>query len=157
MRTLISPKLFLSSIFQLKKTKAEGIFPASKNDASLTKDSALAASLNEGVRVTHEVGVFDDYLDVIEALEELELAGLNLSKINLIAGDGWRCHWLSDLNICDRFNQELFESNRTTQDFFQQLFEQGKYLLLLRGTQNELNFARQIIDRCQVPSEIWYF
>ena len=141
MRTLINPRSLLLSIVQPKETQVERVFPANKNDANLT----------------HEVGVFDDYPDLIEALEELELAGLDLSKIKLIAGDGWRCHWLGDLNICDRFDEKLFACDRTIQEFFQQLFEQGKYLLLVTGTENELNFAHQIIDRCQVCSEVWYF
>ena len=141
MRTLINPRWFLASIIQPKETTVERVFPADKNDANLT----------------HEVGVFSDYPDVIQALEELELAGLNLSKIKLIANDGWRCHWLGDLNICDRFDEKLFVCDRTIQDFFQQLFEQGKYLLLVTGTESELNFARQIIARCQVCSEVWYF
>lgn len=139
MKTLVNPKLFLSSIVQPKKTKAEPIFPANINDTNLT----------------HKVEVFSDYPDVVKAIEELELAGLNLGEIKLIAIDGWRCHWLYDLIICDRFDKDLFDSDKATQDFFQQLFEQGKYLLLITGT--ELNFARQIIDRCQVPSEVWYF
>ena len=139
MKTVVNPRSFLSLAVQ-PKTKVERI-PSNKNDANLT----------------HQVEVFSDYLDVIEALEELELAGLNLGKIKLIASDGWRCHWLCDLIIGDRFNEKLFACDRTTRYFFQQLFEQGKYLLLLTGTEPELNLARQIIARCQVSSEVWYF
>ena len=141
MKTTINPVSFLLSIVQPKETQIERVFPASKNTHNLT----------------HEVGVFDEYLDVREVLEELELAGLNLSQIKLIAGDGWRCHWLGDLNICDCFDEKLFTCDRAIQDFFQELFEQGKYLLLVTGTENELNFYRQIIERCQVCSQVWFF
>ena len=143
MRTVAHLRSFLSSIAQPKLTK--------------NNELNLVPAYNHNANLTHEVRVFDDYPDVREALEELELAGLDLGKIKLIAGDAWRCHWLGDLIICDRFDGKLFESDRNTQDFFRQLFEQGKYLLLLTGTQNELNFAHQIIDCCQVCSEVWYF
>jgi len=139
--TLINLKFLAGTISTVKPKESENIFPENKIDANST----------------HEVGVFSEYLDAINVLEELELAGLNLSRVKLIASDGWRCHWLSDLAICDRFEDKLFDCDRTAHDFFRQLFEQGKYLLVFTGTQPELSFINAIIDPHHGRLGVWYF
>ena len=142
MRTIINPKIFLPNLAKHKATKIDNILlPKDVNDAHLT----------------HEVGTFSDYFDARDVLEELELAGLPLSKVTLIACDGWRCHWLGDLAICDRFEEKLFDGDRLAQDFFRQLFEQGQYLLLFKGTEQDLNLISTIINRHRDCSQVWYF
>ena len=142
MKTIINPKIFLPNVAKHKATKIDNVLlPKDRNDAHLT----------------HEVGTFSDYFDARDVLEELELAGLSLSKVTLISYDGWRCHWLEDLAICDRFEEKLFDCDRSAQDFFRQLFEQGQYLLLFAGTEQDLNFVSTIIKHHQDCSQVWYF
>jgi hypothetical protein len=44
-----------------------------------------------------------------------------------------------------------------SQGFFQRLFQKGKYLLLVIGTQNDVNFAGTIMGHRRGHSEIWHF
>lgn len=106
--------------------------------------------------LTHEVGVFSHHRDVRVAVEELQEAGFSLSEITLIARR-WRSDWLRNLNIYNSFDEESFGSNEAAQNFFQKLFQRGKYLLLLTGKENEMNAAGAIMGRRQAHAKVWQF
>ena len=141
MKTLINPRTLLSNIIKTKKEKSSNYLFPNKNN------------LNS----SYKVGVFSHYRDAKVALEELEEAGFPLGRITLIARDCWRYRWLPDLIIGDRFEDESFGSNQIARHFFQRLFKQGKYLLLVTGKENDVNSACVIMGRRKGHSEVWYF
>lgn len=106
--------------------------------------------------LTHEVAVFNHYRDVKVAVEDLQEAGFPLSEITLIARR-WRSDWLRNLTIYNSLDETSFSLDEAAQNFFQKLFQRGKYLLLLTGRENEMNAAGVIMGRRQAHVKVWQF
>ena len=102
------------------------------------------------------VGVFSHHRDVKVALEELTEAGFSTNLITLIARNCQRHSWLPKLNTKNCFNDETFSFNRPAREFFQRLFQRGKYLLLITGDEQDLSYASSIIGRRRGHSEVWH-
>lgn len=134
-------KLLLASIIKPEATEIASVLYPNKNE----------------IKFTNEIGLCNYRQSLIEVLDELELAGLNQSKVKLITGDDKCCYWVGDLNLCDCFDDRVFSGDGFVRDFFQQSFDRGKYLLLIRGTADDLAYACQIINSCPFSANIWYF
>ena len=133
-------KLLLASIIKPKAAKVDRAIDLSKNNDNFT----------------NEISLYDYRQNLIEVLDELELVGLNTDKIKLIAGDNKCCYWFGDLNVSNCFDKNNFLYDEVV-DFSQQLFNRGNYLLLINGTEDELDIAYQIIHGCELSTNIWYF
>ena len=158
MKSSIYPKELFSNITKAKVRDSHNL--------THTKDS--------DVKPAHEVGVFASHRDVLVAIEELLEAGFSLDGIALVARQARRNFagvrpvefteqeakhhdWQEDFTIYDNFNVELFGSNEIDRYFFLRLFERGKYLLLVTGTEQDLKSIGAIIGRRRGHGEVWYF
>jgi len=102
------------------------------------------------------IGMFSHHRDVKVALEELHEAGFPDSLITLVTSNRRYKAWFSELNIKNHSDWQLFESNHGVQNFFQRLFNRGKYLLLVKGDEVELNSVGSIMFRRHGHGEIWH-
>ena len=121
---------------------------------TLTSDRWLTRNKTDS-DLSRIVGVFSHHRDVKVALEELTEAGFSTNLVTLIARNCQRHSWLSKVNTRDYFNDD-FSFNRATNDFFQRLFQRGKYLLLIAGDEPDLSYASSIIGRRRGHSKVWY-
>ena len=141
MKSLIHPKELLSNITKAKVQNSHNLTPSKNCD----------------IQPAHEVGVFASHRDVLVAIEELLEAGFSLEGIALVARQAKHHDWQEDFTIYDNFDEELFGSNEIDRYFFLRLFERGKYLLLVTGTEQDLKSIGAIIGRRRGHGEVWYF
>ena len=139
MKTLIRPGALLSNMVKTKVARNNDMHPTQKD------------------KYVREVGVFASHRDVLVAIEELLEAGFSLDGIALVARQAKHHDWQEDFTIYDNFNVELFGSNEIDRYFFLRLFERGKYLLLVTGTEQDLKSIGAIIGRRRGHGEVWYF
>ena len=164
MKTLIRPGALLSNMVKTKVARNNDMHPTQKD------------------KYVREVGVFASHRDVLVAIEELLEAGFSLDGIALVARQARRNFagvrpvvlkdtpsdkfteqeakhhdWQEDFTIYDNFNVELFGLNEIDRYFFLRLFERGKYLLLVTGTEQDLKSIGAIIGRRRGHGEVWYF
>lgn len=104
----------------------------------------------------HVIGVFSHHRDVKVVLEELREAGFPNSLITLVTSNHQYNSWFSELNIAKDLNWQFFDSNRGIRNFFQRLFQQGKYFLLVQGNEVDLNSASSIMGRRHGHGEVWH-
>jgi hypothetical protein len=101
------------------------------------------------------VGIFFHHRDVKVVLEELKEIGFPLSKISLIARHSKKHNWSSGLQICDRFNAKILELPEALRYLLHHYFNRGKYLVLVSGTNADIQVARNILSRRPKHSEVW--
>ena len=111
---------------------------------------------NESSDSTRIVGVFSHHRDVKVALEELTEAGFPTSSITLIARNCQRHSWLPKVDTNSYFDEETFNFNRSAREFFQRLFQRGKYLLSIAGDESDVIYAGKIIGRRRGHSAVWH-
>ena len=111
---------------------------------------------NTDAGINSEVGVFASHRDVRVAIEELLEAGFNRDRITLVANYVRHHKWLDGLTTYDSFPEEFFGANDIDWHFFQRLFKQGKYILLVAGEDNDLQLAGTIMGRRQGHAKVWY-
>nr|ADN15739.1 hypothetical protein Cyan7822_3805 [Gloeothece verrucosa PCC 7822] len=102
------------------------------------------------------VGVFFHHRDVRVALEDLTNAGFPLNSLTLMARNIERHNWLSQLNIFSHFEPEIFSFSRECEQFFQKFFCRGKYILVVEGTEEMVDFAAKVFARRRDHSKVWY-
>ncbi|WP_052055586.1 hypothetical protein [Myxosarcina sp. GI1] len=102
------------------------------------------------------VGVFLHHRDAKVALQDLQDAGFPLKWITLISQNCWQYSWLKGLRTCDRFNKHFFNSSDKSWQFFQRLFQRGKYLIAIEAPSNSLRCAEAILSRRRGHGEVWH-
>lgn len=128
----------------------------------LDSHTSLSSTLESGKieksdqNATHLVGVFSHHRDVKVALEELRDEGFPTNLVTLIARNCQRYSWLPEVTTIGYFNQEVFSFNQVAQNFFQRLFRRGKYLVLVRVNEQDVNSAGSIMGRRRGHAEIWH-
>ena len=126
------------------------------NDVEIIHNSNLSLTKNTNASINSQVGVFASHRDVKVAIEELLEAGFSCDRMTLVARHIGHHHWLDNLTTYDSFSEELFGKNDIDRHFFQRLFQQGKYLLLVSGENSDLKLAETIMGRRRGHAEVWY-
>ena len=126
------------------------------NDVEVIHNSNSSVTKNTNASINSEVGAFASHRDVRVAIEELLEAGFNCDRITLVARHVEYHNWLDNLTTYDSFPEDLFGKNDIERHFFQRLFQQGKYLLLVSGENNDLKLAGTIMGRRRGHAEVWY-
>ena len=126
------------------------------NDAEAIALSGNRLARNTNADINSEVGVFASHRDVRVAIEELLEAGFNRDRITIVANHVEHHNWLDGLTTYDSFPEEFFGANDIDWHFFQRLFKQGKYILLVAGEDNDLQLAGTIMGRRRGHGEVWY-
>ena len=131
-----------------------------QTEALLSNDAEAIAlgniTRNTDADINSEVGVFASHRDVRVAIEELLEAGFNRDRITIVASHVGHYNWLDGLTIYDSFPEEFFGANDIDWHFFQRLFKQGKYILLVAGEDNDLQLAGTIMGRRKGHAKVWY-
>ncbi|OKH26065.1 hypothetical protein NIES593_03025 [Hydrococcus rivularis NIES-593] len=100
------------------------------------------------------VGVFLHHRDAKVALEELRKVGFPMSWIALVARQGKRYDWMPGLTVCDRFDEDEF--SEAGWQFFQKYYKRGRYLIIIKGTEDAISYAEAILSRRRGRSEVWH-
>lgn len=103
------------------------------------------------------VAVFSHHRDVKVALEELDDSGFSRDSLTLVARQAKRCIGCSELITNSNFDDCRFSLNLEVQKFFSRLFKKGKYLLLVNGSEHDVDAACKIISRRRNHAEVWHF
>jgi hypothetical protein len=103
------------------------------------------------------VGVFFHHRDVKVALEDLTEIGFPVNKISLIARDCKRYNWNDNLQICDRFDNNLLKLPEALINLLQSYFNRGKYLTIVSGTKADVEIASAVLNRRPKHAKVWHF
>lgn len=117
----------------------------------------LALVQNNRCYETRAVVVFSHHRDLKVALDELHDAGFSDDWLTLMARDVQRCSWYAELMTKNYFDAEKFDFSQVVQDFFFQLFQRGKYLVLISGNEPDVDAASKIMSRRQNHAKVWQF
>ena len=101
------------------------------------------------------VVVFAHHRDVKVALDELDSAGFSHDNLTLIARQAKRCVGYSEIITHDWFDRQQFDYDRISQELFLRLFNRGKYLVLVNGSQADVNAATKIMSRRRDRAKVW--
>ena len=102
------------------------------------------------------VAVFSHHRDVKVALDDLECSGFSHDSLTLIGRQARRCVDYSELVISSSFDDYGFSLSPAIKKFLR-LFKRGKYLLLVNGSEHDVNAASKIISRRRNRAEVWRF
>lgn len=119
--------------------------------------SLLSVQNNSKYQATNAVVLFSHHRDVKVALGELSDAGFSSDNLTLIARHARRYSWNPELIVNSYFDVAKFGFNQVALEFFRQLFQKGKYLVLITGSKQDVSVASKIMSRRQDHSEAWYF
>lgn len=111
---------------------------------------------NNSCNQTRAVVVFSHHRDLKVALDELYHAGFSNDWITLITRNTKHCSWCSEL-IANNYFEAKFNCGQVAQKFFWRLFQRGKYLVLLSGSDLDVNAASKIMSRRQNHAKVWRF
>jgi len=103
------------------------------------------------------VVVFAHHRDVKVALDELNYAGFSYDSLTLIARQAQRCLDDSGLITNSYFDPQKFDFNQVSQKFFLRLFKRGKYLVLVKASEHDVNAASKIMSCRRDRAEVWRF
>lgn len=111
---------------------------------------------NNSCNQTRAVVVFSHHRDLKVALDELHHAGFSNDWITLITRNTKHCSWCSEL-IANNYFEAKFNCSQVAQKFFRRLFQRGKYLILLSGSDPDVDAASKIMSRRQNHVKVWRF
>ena len=106
---------------------------------------------------TYAVVAFSHHRDVKVALDDLRHTGFSSDYIVLVARNIQRHSWCSKLITNSYFDAEKFDFGKAAQEFFSQLFSNGKYLVLISGKEHDVNYAAKVMGRRQKRAKVWCF
>jgi hypothetical protein len=127
-----------------------------ENRSQAVSDNSRLIQKNDG-NLTNAVIVFSHYRDVRVALDDFRDAGMICDRLILMARNAGRYSWHRQLTIYNYFDVEEFNRSQADRDFFWQLFQKGKYLLLISGTEYDVDSATRIVARRRGHAEVWHF
>lgn len=111
---------------------------------------------NDG-NLANAVVVFSHHRDVRVALDDFRNAGLISDRLILMARNAGRYSWHRELTAYNYFDVEEFNCSQADRDFFSRLFQRRKYLLLISGTEYDVDSASRIVARRRGHAEVWHF
>ena len=127
-----------------------------ENKSAAVSHNSRSTQNRNNANVAHAVIVFSHHRDVRVALDDFRDVGLISDRL-LMARKAERYSWRDRLTAYNYFDVEEFDCSQADRDFFWQLFKKGKYLLLISGNRDDLNFASRIVARRRGHAEVWCF
>lgn len=118
-----------------------GIFNSSTNDTD---------DVNNVVSHKHALGYFAHLQDAEVAINDLRNSGFPLRQISLIYKDNLRQDAFAGINVSDRLDFDRFNLGDSDTVFYHERFHQGDYIVVISGTEDEINRAASILHRHRI-------
>ncbi|MEH1909778.1 general stress protein [Nostoc sp.] len=121
----------------------------------LTTTSATAIPNKSGILTKHAVSYFNHIDNVEAAINDMYAAGLPVNQISLICKDFSQFKGSTGVNLNERFDAMRLGIVDEWARFYNEQIDQGKYILIISGTDNELDHASSIlsnygVQECQI-------
>ena len=114
----------------------------------LTSTIPSADVTNGGFGVTkHAIGYFQNRNDAEEAINDLLDAGFPLNQISLVHRDSSQRGPIRGVTVSDRFDAMRLGLPDARARFYDERVTQGHYLVIISGTEDEINRAAAILSR----------
>ena len=137
--------------------RPRALFAGTTTFKETTNRNFLSVKSCANCNYTYAVVVFSHHRDVKVALDELDCAGFSHDCLTLVARHAQRR--LGDLKLASNsfFDAQKFDFNQVAQEFFFRLFQKGKYLVLIQGSNKDVRSASKIVARRRDHAEVWLF
>jgi len=99
-----------------------------------------------GVR-KHAVGYFSNLNNAESAINDLRKAGFPLSQISLVHQNPSRRDAFAGVDLRDRFDENRWRLPGDRHRFYNDIIHQGQYVIIVDGTDDEINHAAAILNR----------
>ncbi|GAX44135.1 signal transduction histidine kinase LytS [Tolypothrix sp. NIES-4075] len=99
-----------------------------------------------GVR-KHAVGYFSNLNNAESAINDLRRAGFPLSQITLLHQNSSRRDAFAGVDLRDRFDENRWRLPGDRHRFYNDIIHQGQYVIIVDGTDDEINHAAAILNR----------
>jgi hypothetical protein len=98
-----------------------------------------------GVR-KYAVGYFSNLNNAESAINDLRIAGFPLSQISLVHQNSSRRDAFAGIDLRDRFDQNRWHLPGDRHRFYNEIIDQGQYVIVVDGTDDEINHAAAILN-----------
>ncbi|BBD61041.1 hypothetical protein NIES2109_38420 [Nostoc sp. HK-01] len=108
-----------------------------------------------GIMTKYGISYFNDIENAEAAINEIRMAGFPASQISLICKDFSQLLGSTDITLSDRFDAMRLGIADEWTRFYDEQIEQGNYILIVSGTDNELDISSLILSKygvqeCQI-------
>ncbi|BBD66595.1 hypothetical protein NIES4072_61320 [Nostoc commune NIES-4072] len=115
-----------------------------------TTTSATAISNKSGILTKYAVSDFNNIDNVEAAINDICGAGFPVNQISLICKDFSQFKGSIGVNLSERFDAMRLGIGDEWARFYNEQIEQGNYILIISGTDNELDYVSSILANCGV-------
>ncbi|WP_341530509.1 hypothetical protein WKK05_15215 [Nostoc sp. UHCC 0302] len=120
-----------------------------------TTTSATAIPNKSGILTKYAISYFNHIDNAEAAINEMCAAGFSVNQISLICQDFSQLVGSTDVNLSDRFDAMRLGIADEWARFYNEQIEQGNYIAIVSGTDNELDHASLILGKygvqeCQI-------
>ncbi|AVH71505.1 hypothetical protein [Nostoc sp. 'Lobaria pulmonaria (5183) cyanobiont'] len=120
-----------------------------------TTTSATAIPNKSGMMSKYSVSCFNSRDNAEAAIKDMCVAGFSLNQISLICKDFSQLVGLIGINLSERFDAMRLGIADEWARFYNEQIEQGNYILIVSGTDNEQDIASSIlcnygVQECQI-------
>ncbi|NDJ23239.1 hypothetical protein GS682_16670 [Nostoc sp. B(2019)] len=135
------------AILQHRGIEEFGIYdhPNGKHEAT---DVTTTTILNRSTSLTkNAVGHFNNLSDAEGAINDLRAAGFPLSQVSLVHRDFSQPERMTSIAVSDRFDAMRLGLTDERARFFSDRINQGDYVVIINGTDDQLRQAGSIVSR----------
>ncbi|MHC5935805.1 general stress protein [Nostoc sp.] len=120
-----------------------------------TTTSATAIPNKSGILTKHAISYFNHIDNVEAAINDMYAASLSVNQISLICKDFSQFRGSTGVNLSERFDAMRLGIVDEWARFYNEQIDQGNYILIVSGTDNELDHASSIlsnygVQECQI-------
>ncbi|MBD0387287.1 MAG: glycine zipper family protein [Nostoc sp. C3-bin3] len=121
-----------------------------------TRTSATTITNNKsGILIKYAISYFDSINNAKAAINDMYIAGFSANQISLICKDFSQLIGSIDVNLSERFDAMRLGIPDEWARFYNEQIDQGNYILIVSGTDNELESASLImgnygVQECQI-------
>ncbi|MCL6749490.1 hypothetical protein KBT16_00230 [Nostoc sp. CCCryo 231-06] len=118
----------------------------------LTNTTSTTAIPNNksGILTKYAIRDFNNIDNVEAAINDIYVAGFPINQISLICKDFSQFKGSTGVNLSERFDAMRLGIPDEWARFYNEQIEQGNYILILSGTDNELDYVSSILRNCGV-------
>ncbi|MBE9205911.1 hypothetical protein IQ244_05170 [Nostoc sp. LEGE 06077] len=132
-----------------------GIYEHLSSEIETTNYLNTTTANKSGIMTKYGVSYFNNISNVEAAIHDIRVAGFPASQISLICQDFSQLLGSTDVTLSDRFDAMRLGMADEWARFYNEQIEQGNYILIVSGTDNELDTSSLILSKygvqeCQI-------